>query len=94
MTRANFDHSNLSDANLSQAILDGASFQGANLRRADFSLAYLPNLDLRQTQLQATKFGQVAISDLQQANLTGAVYNADTSWPPSFESEVLGAVRE
>jgi hypothetical protein len=67
----------LEDANLTSADLNTANLSGAILVNADLTGAYLGNANLSDTVL----FGV----NLRGANLSGALWPADTAVPKSFE---------
>ena len=81
--RANLREAKLGAANLSQANLHAADIGGADLGVANLSRANLSAAKLAGTNLREAK--------LAGADLNDAAYDADTTWPMSFDADAAGA---
>jgi uncharacterized protein YjbI with pentapeptide repeats len=84
-------------ASFRNAVLDGCVFRGANLEQADFDGAslrnakfLLSNLGGRTSLSGANLFNAV----IDGAEFTGASYDPNTKFPPSFDPAEHGLVKE
>jgi uncharacterized protein YjbI with pentapeptide repeats len=96
LTKADLTMADLGLAVLMRAILCGANFQEANLTRATLWYAnltgaklvgaYLTGANLTEAHLAGASF-----MGADGANLTGAVYDSETTWPTGFDPKAEGA---
>jgi uncharacterized protein YjbI with pentapeptide repeats len=84
--QASFRNASLEDCAFRGANLSSATFDGAVLRRTRF---LLDNLGGR-TDLSAADLSKAIIED---ADFTGASYDADTKFPSGFDPAAAGLVR-
>lgn len=95
------DGLDMSNASLVRASLEESKFAGANLDYVDLSKANLRNADLSLASVFETNLWKADLRGanlagcrgIAMANLRGAVYDADTSWPSSFDPAGSGAIR-
>ena len=87
---ARLQRANLSLALLRAAHLEGAQLQGALLYGARMRSAWLDGAQLQGAQLHGAKL----YTDLDHAQLQGAVYDPGTAWPPYFDPNAAGAIRQ
>lgn len=75
------DGSDLNDTDLRQANLENASLRGTSLRHAYLEGANLRGADLRNADLRGA---DMRARHLEEADLTGAITDATTTWPSTF----------
>jgi uncharacterized protein YjbI with pentapeptide repeats len=100
LTRANLSKAELTaasmvEANLRGANLSGALLTGASLGRADLRGADLCRADLRRHWTDdRSLFDPTYLvgADLRDADLRGALYDAETHWPDGFDPQRHGAL--
>ena len=92
---ASLQAANLRGAKLPYAWLSGADLAGADLRGAILTETSGATIvfDVPKYLPQSLQFGSHCSSpvDLARVNLTGAIYDAATRWPESFDPEHHGA---
>lgn len=81
-----FINATLKDAHLQDAIFAGASLKGVEFRESllystDFEGARLQGADLSKAHLEGSKFAS-------------AIFDSKTQWPPGFDPDANGAVRD
>jgi len=88
LASANFQNSNLVGAVLIGARLDGASLRGANLQDARYLQSQLVTRTLQLDPILQELNTLQRESVIQDVNLSGAVFDAQTIWPTGAESQV------
>jgi uncharacterized protein YjbI with pentapeptide repeats len=81
---ANFSGASLDSANLSTANMSGANFSGASLAGANLSNSILTGANFSRAYLNA--------QGLESANLMGAIYGSETSFPSGFNPTAAGMI--
>jgi hypothetical protein len=84
----------LQKANLSHALLRAAHFEDAHLHSALLYGARMRSAWLNGAQLQGAQLhgAKLYLTDLDHAQLQGAVYDPGTSWPSYFDPKAVGAI--
>ncbi len=85
-----------------KACLDGANFQDTDLRDADLRGVTLKGTNLRKADLRGANFDDTTFrvlftvwqynTELEEADLQGAVYSRETRWPAFFDPASAGAI--
>lgn len=92
----------LRETSFRRACLDGANFQGSDLRNADLKGVTFKGANLRQADLRGAKLDDTTFhvllthymykTELEEANLEGAIYSRSTIWPEFFDPVRAGAI--
>ena len=91
LASTNFQSSNLAGAVLIGARLDGASLRGANLKDARYLQTQLVTRTLQLDPILQALNALQQTTLLQDVNLSGAVFDAQTVWPAGAEAQVAAA---
>ncbi len=78
-------------ADLRRADLFGAGLEGADLSGADLNEANLKRAGLEGANLSGA---DLVGAKLRWTNLTGAIYDRKTVWPPGFDPKAAGVIFE
>jgi uncharacterized protein YjbI with pentapeptide repeats/serine/threonine protein kinase len=87
---ADLSGSQLSEAKMTRTYLKDANLSHSWLVRAKFRKADLTGTDLRHTNLRSAEFQEAL--NLSTSQLTGAVADRRTRWPPGFDPVAAGVL--
>ena len=103
LSGAHLREADLSSAVLNNTLLNDASLIEANLHKADLSRANLVGADLSYAALQGANLGEAKSKPSRAGDkeeddttlvVTNATYDETTIWPPDYDPNSHGAVRQ
>ena len=102
LEEATLNFAQLYDINLSGAILINAYLIGTNLRSANLTYAYLNGADLNYAYLHNANLTEAKLygANLEKAEhyntatFTGAIYDKNTKFPPGFDPQKAGCIKD